>query len=892
MARTHRTLWLLVAILLLAAAARLFQIEAQSIWFDEGWSAYAAAQPTLIDAFNADLTNPPLYYLLLNLFAGAAGTSEFALRWFSALFGLLAIPLSAVLARRLFPAYRQSAALFAGLLAAIMPLLWWAGQEARMYTLLAVLVMLCALAWHDLMRGRADRRAWITLWAAELALLYAHNTGPVIVLWLNAITLIAWIGARSARRPDWRLWLGGQIGVGLLWLPYFVNRFLLLGEANAAVSSAPVISLELLGQMWGAFWTGPWAMVGREPLLVSLSLILLVVTLVITPWRRVNARWLVVHLLLLIGGLLAALILLGNELHGRYLVMTAPLLAVLIGGGLAHLRSRPLRALALMPALAAALLAVISAQNPDHGHDDARSLVRYYAETLTADDSVIAWSYADRYELAYYWERFDVAARRITLPEGADLDAVLPQLPQSGDVALNVWYTQRADYRGMLGCLLGAGTVNPPEAFTVYGMTNLLYRAPELSAPAWTPVNVTFDGGGAPVARLEAAVLPQSTPADRAQCLPLRLTLLHPVPADLKAALIIENALGWEIARADAIFAQADQRTSADLGAGEVLTAYPLLRLPYGTPAGEYRLLLRVYAEAANPSGYAPRAESFDVIGRDLVLAGWDVTSGADWSAVTRDITLASEVNLPVSSDLTLTAHSGRPDDSPVVANGEEIRLTLLWTGAGQPPDLTLADVAGRWQVISAAVERADGALIDWRTLRVPPDADSGEAELRLPDGTVIARYAVEARPYVITMPTVEASLDFTFTGVGDLVGVSGLGAGLDLADAPEITLVWRAGESAPEVSYTVFVQALGPDGRVLAQSDAIPAAGTRPTTGWRLGEIIVDVHALRPNAGIGELPETARLIAGLYDARSGERVRLPDGSDAALLADSVAIRP
>ena len=60
---------LILVLLLLATAVRLFQIQSQSIWFDEGWSAYAAAQPTLVAAWNADPTNPPLYYVLLNLAA-------------------------------------------------------------------------------------------------------------------------------------------------------------------------------------------------------------------------------------------------------------------------------------------------------------------------------------------------------------------------------------------------------------------------------------------------------------------------------------------------------------------------------------------------------------------------------------------------------------------------------------------------------------------------------------------------------------------------------------------------------------------------------------------------------------------------------------------------------
>src|SRR5690606_4832190 len=120
----------------------------------------------------------------------------------------------------------------------------------------------------------------------------------------------------------------------------------------------------------------------------------------------------------------------------------------------------------LLAGVFAALLAVniALAQNPAYQHDDARALARHYASTLTAADTVLAWSYADRYDLWYYWERLGVAARRVTLPEGADLAAVAPLLPAAGAVELNVWYTQRADYRGMLGCVLGAASAAAPAA--------------------------------------------------------------------------------------------------------------------------------------------------------------------------------------------------------------------------------------------------------------------------------------------------------------------------------------------------------------------------------------------------------------------------------------------
>jgi len=34
-------------------------MDADSLWFDEGWSAYAAIEPTLWDAIQFDQTNPP-----------------------------------------------------------------------------------------------------------------------------------------------------------------------------------------------------------------------------------------------------------------------------------------------------------------------------------------------------------------------------------------------------------------------------------------------------------------------------------------------------------------------------------------------------------------------------------------------------------------------------------------------------------------------------------------------------------------------------------------------------------------------------------------------------------------------------------------------------------------
>lgn len=879
-----RTLMLITLWLLVALAVRLVHISRQSIWFDEGWSAYAATTPGLIAAAAADATNPPLYYILLNAHAALLGDSAFSLRLFSTFAGLLGVALAYRLGAALFG---RRAGLYTLLLATCSPLLWWAAQEARMYTLLALLVLVAALAWHRLL-ARPTRWAWLALWAAELALLYTHNTGPVAALWLNAVTLLAWAIRRRADQPRWQVWIAGQGLVGLLWLPYFVSRFVGLSEANSAVSSAPQLSLALVGDIWSAFWAGSWALV-REPLFatvttaapyVGLSAVTLALALLVIPWRSARARWLVAHAIMLTAGLLLGLVVLGNELHGRYLVMVTPLLLVPIGAGLARLRPRALRWGGAAVFVAIFALAVVANQNPLYGHDDVRGTVAYYAETLGPDDSVAAWSYADRYELAYYWPRLGVQAARITLPEGADLETVLPLLPDSGDVALNVWYTQRADYRGMLNCVLAHGTRTLPDAFTTYGMTSLVYRDAAINVPQMTPHAADFG-----VARLlSTGTLPAFT-SDQALCLPVEIELAHPTMADLQAAVVVRNRLGWEVAHADAIFATANQRTSSMVNAGAILAAYPLVRLPFGAPSGDYTLALRVY-DPLTLSGHEVATDGGR--SRELPLGTWSVPRGQDWEASGRQPDELTPLDLTVGG-LALRG-ADLPADGETLVNGQTLMLTLLWQGTGDLPVLTLAATDGGWSIDLPPSDRDEARVtLDWRETRIPADATSGSAELRLPDGRVLARFSIEALPYLTDAPPVETPFTADIPGLGALVGYT-LGENpVSLADAVALTLVWRAGDAAPSAtSYTVFAQLVTEDGQLIAQSDALPDDGNRPTTGWRPGEIIVDEHRLRFNEAAQ--PGPTRLIVGFYDAATGERLSLDADSDAITLPARVDV--
>jgi hypothetical protein len=250
---------------------------------------------------------------------------------------------------------------------------------------------------------------------------------------------------------------------------------------------------------------------------------------------------------------------------------------------------------------------------------------------------------------------------------------------------------------------------------------------------------------------------------------------------------------------------------------------------------------------------------------------------------------LTTPVETIVRQNLTLIAHDGTLNAESSVANGSEIRVTLLWRGTGVLPDLTLLDTDGRWSVdVPPLITVHDSITLDWRSVRVPADAPSGLAELRLLNGTVIGHYTIESLPMTLEAPAFNHSVAVEFPGVGELVGYS-LSDPITLDVPPTLTLIWRAGESPSDVSYTVFAQLLNTEGRVIAQSDSIPKTGTRPTTGWRTGEYIEDAHMLIYNdlAAPGE----AALIVGLYDTTNNQRLRLAENTDYVVLSDEVEVR-
>jgi mannosyltransferase len=226
-----RVIWWvgLLLILLLAAGLRFFRLDAQSFWNDEGNSARIAERSVrlILEGAAGDI-HPPLYYLALHYWRALAGNSEFALRAFSAIGGVLLVAMTALLGARLFA---PPAGLAAAFLAAINPFQVYYSQEARSYIWVAFLAAATVYAaWHlnashvaPPAEAAVNPRVRALAWAVAYVLLvtaglYTHYLFFLILVPINLVVVVGLILTRSFRWLG--VWILLHVLAGVFYLPW------------------------------------------------------------------------------------------------------------------------------------------------------------------------------------------------------------------------------------------------------------------------------------------------------------------------------------------------------------------------------------------------------------------------------------------------------------------------------------------------------------------------------------------------------------------------------------------------------------------------------------------------------------------------------------------------
>jgi len=910
---------LVIGLLFIAFALRLYRLDGQSIWVDEGISLHLATSSLAeIIANRAANVHPPLYFFLLKGWVALAGTSIFSARFFSALASLLQVVAVYAVARRWLG---RPTAWVAAFLVALSPLSIIYAQEMRGYALLPLVYLALLAITHELTHEPRPNRCatWLLLGSVEVIGLYLHYTVLFVVAYVGGWSLLTFW--RERRWADLRRWWVTQLLVALASLPWLVAVVVhwpaVQAEAQAGTFLAQPPPLDyLLTQVWVFHLTGLAGALGRPEfrLLAGLTLLLVVVLLLLRLARPATRRpvvRLMAHWLIPLGAALLVWTVRPFS-HPRYLALYAPGLILLAAYAIhpgqthpqhasrftfhvsritLHVSRITLHVLRITLAINLGAISLLGLRayffDPAFAKDDVRGVARYLEEAAGPDDLILIpdgdWS--------------------LTFVYQGEASIEMSGLPDEDRMWANLarWTAQRRrvfvmDYRQGIGRdpreVIPFALEKDGSLITRQSFENLLVRLYELGRPVEPPTPVPVGAHFGPLTLTEGWVEAEA-PADTALTLALRW---YPQPprsgggGGQRYGLTIRllDVDGWPLTARDVLLLDEQGRPTDRWPAGQEVTTYHVLPIPAGTPPLTYTLALGLYEQTESgprpldllDERGAPQGQRLDLATVRLTapagIAGnpYGTTSGP--SPLPQPAGLADGLRL-----------LGAALDRPTLGPGQSLFVILHWQATRTPlpdlrPRLALVQAGQELEGASSAPAlgryptdrwQAGETVVEHRRLAVPPAAAAGAADVVLTLGDqrlVLGQVEISGGEHTFTPPPIAYPLDVRFGRVAHLMGYDLPSETFTAGEPITLTLYWQALEGAGEADYTVFAHVLAADGHLVGQHDGPPAGGARPTAGWLPGEIVTDRHAMtfrEPYAG------PARIEVGLYDPGTLERV-------------------
>ena len=387
-------LWLCL-IILVGAVLRLYRLEYQSLWNDEGLQYFTASAEnfaSVLDRTRWRTWHPPFSFFIHHLFL-LAGNSDFFLRLPSALFGIGSLPLCYVLIKRLASV---PTAIFAVLVLAMSPFHIWYSQEGRMYAQLLFFFLLSSI----MLLQALERGRW--QWWVFYALAVAAGMFTHVMMAFGVLANVLWL-LLFHRRQLFPLIASGAL-VALLFLPWVYSSRAVKGFINNPVpmivpgSVQSGFSLAVLPYTFYTFATGfslgPTVAELHEnrslgfilqflPLLLAVGIIFGSLLLIGTwaLYRRYGIKCLVFCLLGLIapvGGAVLFSLMPRGLFNVRYTILAVPYFCVFVGGALAF-ASRKSKLVGIVAVVAVVSISSASLfnhfSNPRYAKEDVKSAV-------------------------------------------------------------------------------------------------------------------------------------------------------------------------------------------------------------------------------------------------------------------------------------------------------------------------------------------------------------------------------------------------------------------------------------------------------------------------------------------------------------------------------------
>ena len=666
---------LLLLIILLAFALRVYHLDSQSIWYDEGLSIQLAAQdPAQAIALSAATDHPPLHTLFLGAWMRAAGESDFVVRYLSVLCGVLVVALTYALGRR----YAERAGLIAAGLMAIAPLAVYYSQETRGYMLLTALILIATLTALSVLNGSRRKRVWLAYIASMALALYTHyfaafawaaiNVGVIAGLIIDPHPGLLPDGQPSRRCADtgrerghaqslpgkwpgkgrFRLlgfWVVAQLIVLACFLPWIPNALAQAGS-NATYFPGRVTWNTVFLDTWRAFSVGEWgdaSVIGWLwlALMVFGSLAGLALNLRQRrpdednyPVRRFRLSVIVLALALIIVSVLmmSGLAWLKPKFAPRYLLPSLPAFITLASIGIAILvagtQTRYCRwasigvviTLALPLASIGSLLQIYS--DPALARPDVRAVARYIEAAELPSDAIllVGGHQAPAFTHYYHGQATVIPLPPDLLPAAqapldarslSQLKAIVQAHPR---VWLVLWQNQISDPTRIVEDTLAAAgkRINVGANFHGMGVLLLDVDGARIDDAPQVGLKAAFSE---PVRAVGYSVDSRRIPIDTPLRFGLYLEATGSITGNYQIFTHLVAADGTLVAQADHI-AGADSYPTSLWQPGNVLYNRFEIQLPAGTPPGEYHVLAGLYDERGRLklSDGRDQLELFDVL--------------------------------------------------------------------------------------------------------------------------------------------------------------------------------------------------------------------------------------------------------------------------------------
>lgn len=512
-------------ILLVAAGLRFHDLGVQSLWNDEG-SSYVQATRSFADiATNAAADiHPPGYYWALRMWRGLVGESEFALRYLSALGGVLTVAFAYATGRLLHAHDRRYGQLTGLAAAAIVTLNTFAifySQEMRMYAALglwgaASMWMLIGFFYTPTVRNGAGLAVVnaLGLWTQYAFPLVMLAQGVVALLWLTVERYNFWRKLRAYVVVN-----GAAIALFAPQLPTALNQVTTWPNTG---DNTPVP--EALGMVAGWLSFGiTFTETGASWLAVMLILALIGMTGLGVPRGYVHNAWRsllpVIFLVVPVGIFIGAGLF--REGNIKFLLPAQVAFALAVGQGvpavarvirqrrhdattlrptqkrrLARNRTPSVTVLLAAVAIAGILYQMVRAVPPlytdaTYFRNDYRAIVQRIAPIVDSDDVIILNAPGQQEVFNYY---YDGPAAPVGIPFGLnDTDAQIEQATQvelqgADDIYVVLWGDAERDPNGIVERTLDSGAFEVSNKW--YGDVRLARYVTE--ADRFDFVNDTF----------------------------------------------------------------------------------------------------------------------------------------------------------------------------------------------------------------------------------------------------------------------------------------------------------------------------------------------------------------------------------------------------------------